>query len=292
MNVALAINDESIAQQQYDATVPEMKSLPQDQVKQINLPIVSTIATVLGVLPKLQPYRDQVAGLSGYDIKQFDDLERYVGTMSQAEAYHTIASQPPSDLAQAQQEGAELRDVLFTDAQVLVRRGLIAGVTLNSLKGAVGYKNLAADLQSLSTLFFSNWDKISSTTSVKQDEILKAQQLSYHLYRGAGQREQSPEDIAETADIRARAFTLLTNAYDNIRRAIIFLRWHEGDADLIAPSLFAGRSNGRRKGDNTSNKPVTPTTDSTATANPGNPTNASNSAPPNAADISARGPFV
>jgi hypothetical protein len=40
---------------------------------------------------------------------------------------------------------------------------------------------------------------------------------------------------------------LLANAYDQARRAITYLRWNKGDADLIAPSLYAGRGNARRR---------------------------------------------
>jgi len=38
------------------------------------------------------------------------------------------------------------------------------------------------------------------------------------------------------------------NAYDHVRRIISFLRWNEDDVDQIAPSLYAGRTTGRRKG--------------------------------------------
>ena len=55
--------------------------------------------------------------------------------------------------------------------------------------------------------------------------------------------------MADAGDIRQRLFTLFVNAYDQARRAVGYLRWNEGDADQIAPSLYAGRSNGRRKAD-------------------------------------------
>ncbi len=46
---------------------------------------------------------------------------------------------------------------------------------------------------------------------------------------------------------RARAFALLVDAYDGCRRALTYLRWKEGDADTIAPSLFKKRP-GRKPG--------------------------------------------
>ena len=226
---------------------------------------------------------------------QFDAIERYVGALSQADAYHNIATSPPDDLAEVQAEGAALRDVFYVDAQVQVRRGLISADALDELAGPVGYKNLAADLQSLSTVYLANWDKLAGTTSVKEAEIERAQQISFYLFRVVGQREQSPALVAETADMRARAFTLLTDAYDNARRAIIYLRWHEGDADIICPSLFAGRSNGRSKPtDNQSDKPVNandkPVTPS-ANPTPAPSANGGNNAT-HTPDVAAKGPFV
>lgn len=49
------------------------------------------------------------------------------------------------------------------------------------------------------------------------------------------------------ADARQRTFTLLVRSYDQIRRALSYLRWNEGDVDRIAPSLWAGRGGSRPK---------------------------------------------
>ncbi|MFS8069892.1 MAG: hypothetical protein ACMG6S_26300, partial [Byssovorax sp.] len=50
---------------------------------------------------------------------------------------------------------------------------------------------------------------------------------------------------AEAADRKLRAFTLFTNAYDQVRRGVMYLRWDEGDADSLAPSLYKGRGGPR-----------------------------------------------
>jgi hypothetical protein len=60
------------------------------------------------------------------------------------------------------------------------------------------------------------------------------------------QREKSPEKVVEATNIRLGMFTLLSNAYDEIRRAFQFLRWHDDDAEAIASSLYAGRVASRK----------------------------------------------
>jgi hypothetical protein len=52
---------------------------------------------------------------------------------------------------------------------------------------------------------------------------------------------------ADAIQIRQRLFTLFVTAWDQVRRALGFLRWNEDDVDDIAPSLYAGRA--RRKTD-------------------------------------------
>jgi hypothetical protein len=67
--------------------------------------------------------------------------------------------------------------------------------------------------------------------------------------------------------------------YDELCRAVAFLRWHQEDADDFTRSLFAGRG-GRRKAEPTTDGPVpaaTPTATLTPPASPATP------APPKAA---------
>jgi hypothetical protein len=59
-----------------------------------------------------------------------------------------------------------------------------------------------------------------------------------------GQREQAPSKIADVSIDPQKIFTLFVSAYDPLRRTKTFIRWNEGDADEIAPSLYAGK---RRK---------------------------------------------
>jgi len=62
------------------------------------------------------------------------------------------------------------------------------------------------------------------------------------LLAALGVREHGASPPAfDAAERRACAFTLFMRAYDQARRAVIFLRWDEGDADEIAPSLYKGR---------------------------------------------------
>lgn len=52
--------------------------------------------------------------------------------------------------------------------------------------------------------------------------------------------------VSEAADVRQRAFTLFVRTYDELRRAMSYLRWHEDDVDSIIPSLWSGKAQRKR----------------------------------------------
>jgi hypothetical protein len=115
---------------------------------------------------------------------------------------------------------------------------------LASLKGSVGFQNIASDLMTLTNMFRAVWPKLAGKTFVTEEELDRAEVLSDEVVYDLGQREQAPSKIADVSIDRQKTFTLFVTAYDQLRRAITFIRWNEGDADEIAPSLYSGK---RRK---------------------------------------------
>ena len=49
---------------------------------------------------------------------------------------------------------------------------------------------------------------------------------------------RSGPDRRAATDVRNRAFTLLVHTYEESRRAVQYLRFWEGDADDLAPSMY------------------------------------------------------
>jgi len=303
-----SVGSEALSCDVYERMLPELKAFPAEEVTQINLDIPDSVSTVLGVLPKIKALREPMSKLpSDFDIAEVDKLEDYTTVVSHANTLHAIATQPPDDLQPVYHEALALREVLYADVTALIHRGLINEATIKGLNGPKGFKNTAQDLQILGSVLNQNWAKVQGNCGAKREELDRALKLALHILRAVGLREQAPAMIAEAADIRARAFTLFTRTYDSARRAVIYLRWHEGDADEIAPSLFAGRSNGRKKTDDnnaqsSTGKPATTANPSTtAGASPGSPTGTTVSTtatttsatqPTTNPNVATKGPFV
>jgi hypothetical protein len=88
------------------------------------------------------------------------------------------------------------------------------------------------------------WSKVDKSCPMPLKELDRATQLADDL-RASLLSDATAAALAEAKDLRSRAFTLLSLAYAEVRRAVAYLRAHKGDADSIALSLYRGRP-GRR----------------------------------------------
>lgn len=251
--------------------MPELKAMRDEDVLLVQLDIPSAVATVLGSLPEILALRSEVeAKTKEFDLRYFDQLEDCALALSDAHTEYLTATKPMDDLEQLVEEGNALRAKFEADANASVLHGLLDGKKLAELQGGVGYKNLASDLSIYAKVFLQSWTQIQNKVGTTAADVERAGKLAQRLVRVVGLREQSTQAVAEATDIRARAYSLLLRVYDEVRRAIAFLRWAHKDADEIAPSLFTTRQ--RRKG-TASPDPATATATATApTAASTNPT--------------------
>ncbi len=226
--------------------VAELESLAPEELVQVNLDIIAAANTAAGVIPELKALRSRIVHeLPQFDLVAFDKLHLYAMAAAYAHTMHLVGAAPRDDLRSRFEESLKLRELLLGDATALAARGIINGEALKNLRGSIGYKNVQTDLQMLVNVFKANWARIQGKCAVTEAELARGGKLVAWLMEVVGLREQGPAELAKSADMRERAFTLFTRTYDDARRAIGFLRWKEGDVDDIIPSLYAGRSNGR-----------------------------------------------
>ncbi|HWA71558.1 MAG TPA: hypothetical protein VG937_04480 [Polyangiaceae bacterium] len=254
------IRQETSFAESYKRVLPELMAIPAEEVKLVNLDVAVMTSTVFGALPEILALLPQFAEEQPkLDLKPIRNLEAYAMALSHAHTLHMMASQPLDSLQPLMDAGVKLRDMLVQDATVLANRGLLSGGPLAELKGPVGFRNVATDLQVLATLFSENMPALQGKCATQPDEVKRAEQIAQGLLWGIGLREQGTAQIAETTDIRNRAFTMLLRAYHIARGAVTSARWQHQDMDDIAPSLYAGRAT-RKKAETpaTTPSPVPP----------------------------------
>ncbi len=207
-------------------------------LRKVNLDVPSAVLTVLGALPRLKGLRAELAALPGFDGAAFDALETYALAAGHAHVQFQASSEPPEPIPVMVEELTKTRALFEDDVRVLANRGLMSADRLRELKGSTGHKALAFDVMLLCALLRGSWSQISARTGVTESDLLRAENVADRLATALALKETKTEGGTAAADLRQRAFTLLVQTYNEARRAVTYVRWHEDDADDLAPSLY------------------------------------------------------
>jgi hypothetical protein len=181
------------------------------------------------------------------------------------------AANGPDRVQQLHEQSAPVREQLFAAADMLVTFKLFDAKRVADLHAGTGYKDTAADFVQLVRMFREVWPAIQHKTPITEADLDEAERLGSALMKATSRKDAGSEGPAvEAAAIRQRAYTLFVNDYDQVRRAITFLRWSEDDVETIAPSIFqrSGSGSARKTGDAAHAPVATPTPAVAASASP------------------------
>jgi hypothetical protein len=223
----------------YEQTLPELVALPKDQLLVVNFDIPTATCTALGTVQRVAPWRAKIlAELPGFDIHCLDRLGQYARALIRAQTGYTLAQKTPSDLRQLVGTTRRRYRVLLADARALAARELIQSERLDKLNGRRRSVDKAFDLISLVNVLRDAWPSIEGKTALTLAELDSAEQQGHVLVYALAHRKRPLRDFAQVAEMRQRAFTLFSNAYGQVRRAIQYLLGDSDEADKIAPTLY------------------------------------------------------
>jgi len=233
---------EELSSERFARVLPAIMAVPREEVKLLSLDAVSAAIAVIGCLPAIRALWPQVVeDLPIYDAGYLDKLEDYAWATNCAHIGNITQVRDSDGLPALYDEAVALRSVLHSDMNMVITHGLIRPETMRQYSGQAGYKIVAYDLQVLSTVFTRHWARIQGKCAVQPGELVHADKLAARILRLATLRDHAPKTLTAQAEMQARAMTLLARCYDQVRRAVHFIRWKQRDADDIAPSLYAGR---------------------------------------------------
>jgi len=277
----------------YTSILAQIRAVPDGDFVPITVDIPASVTTVLGIQSELKTLRPQlVQDMPNFPIGEFDNLETYTLALGHTQTLYKTASEPPAAFLAMVNSAIRTRGILLADVEALVARALLDPKATSELKGISGYKNIAFDIFALANVLKSNWDKISERTSVKSEELDQAEVEADHLVTATGEREQTPVVAPEVVRDRQAAFTLFINTYEEVRAAVAYIRRKQGDADSIAPSLYAGRTASKKKPADEPNEPAPAVTPVASPAQPAAPGANNPAAPAAQHDIAKNGPFM
>jgi hypothetical protein len=234
----------------FNKIAPELGELSPSALVPINIDVPRAVALVLGVLPGLTALRAAIVKqLPEHRIALLDKLENYALAAWYAHLLALPESGPGNAVKPLLDEAVALRATLMGDAEALARRGLLDPDAVADIRSGQGHVDTANDLVALSALFAESWPEIGSRTAATEEEVRRAGDLGPKLLAALGVREHgATPGPTDATDRRRRAFTLFVRAYDQARRAVTYLRWDEGDTELIAPSLYKKTTRSARPG--------------------------------------------
>jgi hypothetical protein len=250
---------------------PEADAVVLESRTFINLDVPEVLLTAIGVIPRLSPFIEIVKKLPEYEYQEFIALRERTMALHYIQAKYTHTLAPQEKLPELLAEATRRRDVFLADCAALIARGIIRKEAIAEYKGLSGYKNVAFDLTGIVQLLADIWPQIEGKTMVSKAELDEHRQFALEFVEAVALREKNTAKTAAVTEMRQRVFTLFSRSYDQVRRAITFLRWNQEDASFIIPSLYANRGGNGRKSttsdEETTEKPEThaetPTTSST-----------------------------
>jgi hypothetical protein len=220
---------------EFQALRAEREALAPSEVASVNLDVNRAAGLVLNVIPGIEALRPELARLPGLDMAAIDGLRERALALIYANAI--LGPRKPRSkglFAAARKLRARLRVQV---AHLANEWGYLDPAIVERVSGKNTGLALARDLITLTGALRSRWSDVEPRTPLEEADLDDAEQLAMDLMRETGARRLRRR--AERHDDRARAFTLLVRAYEEARHGVRYVRRHNGDADAIAPSLYA-----------------------------------------------------
>ncbi len=204
----------------------------------------SAAGIVIGSLARIEKHRAALAAEFGPTRIGFLDRLPTAAYATLQASIELVAADPASDLGALHQQVVDAHSLLFTDASSLANRKLLDRERVEAGRPIQGYRTAVQSVLVLVTLLRASWGKIRSSTPLKMEDIDAAEAVAQRMVEKLSTRDQGASRAPEF-DTRNRAFTNLVRVYGEVRRMLGFIRYWDGDADAIAPSLWSGRRRGR-----------------------------------------------
>jgi hypothetical protein len=231
------LTDLENAEEAYKRVEPEASALTEDQFTAQNVDVVGATSTILGVAPRILSFRERMARLPEFDISNVDRLV----VRAKAAWFSVITNLPepePKDFDEMLRECEAIRETLLVWAGPLVHANKFEQKAINAIKEGSGNKDTLSDVVALVNLYRSKWDEVKAICGVTEAMLDRGAAIAPVVFATASRRDNKVLPSQTDGALRVRRFwTLADRSYDQCQRALAYLRWTEGDALLIAPSL-------------------------------------------------------
>lgn len=219
----------------------EIEAIDEEDGRANGIDLVQAAATIHGALARVLPFRDAAVKLDASHAEDFDLMEEAVVAAEFTHIEVLTLSQPTEPIAELLERGRDRLDRLLAAAVGLAHAGLLPADYLSEMKGGRAYQDLALDLMYIARLFAQRWATLGSKTHIVEADWNEAREVGHALFKALQRRDQQSSARDAMVALKNKARVVMATRWDRCRRALTYLRWDEGDANELAPSLFAAR---------------------------------------------------
>lgn len=234
----------------------EILAVPTSALLPTNLDILRAAGRGSVAAERIAPLLPELEKLYGLDFKRIAWLGIYALALVHAHDLATEVGAEVLALPALLEEATPLREDLLRSAELVAYFGVVPVERVAAIRRGHGHFDTAGDLLALGRMFVEIWDRVHGKVFVTRAMVERATVLGGLLNKALAHRELENSPLAPNTDrrhLRAQAFTVFARAYDETRRGVSYLRWHEGDAHLLVPSLYPHRP---RRSDPASDDPT------------------------------------
>lgn len=229
----------------YDKHLAALTKLSEAELlARLNFDVATAVSVVLGAQPALLGIRSELLALPGMKPWYLDDLESVAHAALYAHMQTFAAPEEASTLPKLTEDARAARKTLHGDAVAAINHGLLAADSLDEIPMGNGRLQIAQGLLGLGVVFRAAWNDVKGKSAVTMGALDEAARLGVALLTEVG-RDENPttsktDNSRET--MRLRACSLLAKVYDECRRGVSYVRWHEDDLNDFAPPLSGPRA--------------------------------------------------
>ncbi len=217
-----------------------LEAMPLAEAVQHALDPTRSAGVVVGSLPRIEKHRAAMQAQFGDSaITYLDELPIIANATIQADIELTAADSA-SDLSERFVQVTEDHQLLLTDAEALANRKLLDRARVDAGRPAQGYRAKVKSTLVLIALLRERWEDVKDHTPLTLEELEAIEARAQASLKLLDEREHGSTRLP-AEEIRTRALARLVRTYGEVQRMLTYVRWWEGDAEAIAPSLWAGR---------------------------------------------------
>jgi hypothetical protein len=205
-----------------------------------HLDVSDATAIVEGSAQKLAPHREEIVARFGAEGAEILDRMTPLARATYAADVERQRRLPSMNLTHLHREVREKYDLLRNALDALVLRKLVGADALAPAASTRGYDALTRSL--LVLVYFANAHPVlvADHTRLTREDLEEASAAATRLRTEVTRRVHGVY-LARCNALRDRALIALARDYEEVRRMVTCVRWHVGDADELAPSLYRKR---------------------------------------------------